>query len=63
LKQLLLLLGYKLYYFVTTFNTNCNNLITNPLFHRLHRVVIVYIVIVSLLYYPNLIKFKGKTVK
>jgi len=37
LKQLLLLfllLGYKLYYLVTTFITTCNNPITYPLFHH-----------------------------
>jgi len=43
--------------------TACNKPITNLLFYRLHLVVIDYIVIVSLLYYPYLIKFKGKTVK
>jgi len=46
-----------------TFITSCNNPIINSLFHRLHRVGIDYIVIVSLFYYPYLIKFKGKTVK
>jgi len=48
---------------VTTFITTCNKPNTNPLFYRLYHIVIDYIVIVLLLYYPYLIKFKGKKMK